>query len=199
MKITAVMGSHRRNKSTEFLLKYVLENYYKGAEIDYFPLWEMDFETCIACGACKKTGVCILQDDFTEIYESIEKADEIVLATPIYFNTVTTIFKAFVDRFQSYFERKYTLNKEPFKKKNAVILVPGGSRPYSKQFEGVVDVLYYVFEGLNVDKSKLICIPETDDYPINKENKLALEFVNESMKRGFDEQKERTEQYILEY
>lgn len=195
MKVTAVMGSHRRNHSTEFFLKYVLENYYKDAEIDYYPLWDMDYRTCIVCGACKKTGVCILQDEFTPLYDSIENADEIVLATPVYFNTVTTVFKSFCDRFQSHFERKYNLRMEPFKEKDAVILVPGGSRPYEKQFGGVVDTLYYVHEGLNVNKRKYICITNTDQDPINENHKKALEFIDQSMKA---EMKNQTEQFILE-
>ena len=50
---------------------------------------------CIGCEAChQNNGVCVQKDDMTEIREKMLAADVIVLASPIYFYTMTAQMEA---------------------------------------------------------------------------------------------------------
>ena len=60
-------------------------------------LGELDIKPCTACGACK-TGKCPIQDDMQGLYPKLERADGILVASPVYFGTVSAQTKAFFDR-----------------------------------------------------------------------------------------------------
>ena len=59
-------------------------------------------EHCRACGdgwgACRSKGVCVIQDDFAEIYGKLREADGIVWVSAVYWWDMTECFKAFFDR-----------------------------------------------------------------------------------------------------
>lgn len=57
---------------------------------------------CIGCNACQEKERCILNDDMEEVYKDIEKADSIIIATPIYFNQITGILKNLIDRWNPF-------------------------------------------------------------------------------------------------
>ncbi|MBQ2326692.1 MAG: flavodoxin family protein, partial [Clostridia bacterium] len=70
---------------------------------------------------CFKNGPCSQKDDMIPLYDEIEKADMIVLASPIYFWQITAQTKAVIDRMYALyvagrFQRKDT----------AAIFVSGG-------------------------------------------------------------------------
>ena len=53
---------------------------------------------CMGCGACAKTGVCVLKDDMADILQKMIDADVIVMATPVYFYTMNAQLKTLIDR-----------------------------------------------------------------------------------------------------
>lgn len=53
---------------------------------------------CTACYTCEKTGACPQKDDAAAIIEKMLAADVIVLATPVYFYTMSAQLKALIDR-----------------------------------------------------------------------------------------------------
>ena len=54
----------------------------------------------MACNRCYSDGrPCIHSDAFTPIAEMIERADSIVLVTPVYWYTMPAMFKAVFDKF----------------------------------------------------------------------------------------------------
>lgn len=59
----------------------------------------MNIKNCLGCRKCIETsGICVLKDDFTEIYENIKTADTLIISTPIYINQVNGLTKTFLDR-----------------------------------------------------------------------------------------------------
>lgn len=52
----------------------------------------------MACYACKKDGNCIQKDDVAAILEKMAGADVIVLATPVYYYSMTGQLKTLIDR-----------------------------------------------------------------------------------------------------
>jgi multimeric flavodoxin WrbA len=85
MKILGICGSPRKG-NTEFLLRKALKAAReKGAETELILLREKRVEHCDGCSKCEKTGECHIRDDMQEIYNKLEDADAIVLASPNYY------------------------------------------------------------------------------------------------------------------
>ncbi len=113
MKVLAFNGSPRRKGNSEVLLEAVAQGVQAaGGEMEIIRLADCDIAPCISCGACNKTGICAIMDDMTALYEKINQCCRIILASPIYFYGVTAQAKAFVDRSQALWSRKYLLKKE---------------------------------------------------------------------------------------
>lgn len=110
MKILGILGSPRKGGNTDILLDMALEGAgSKGAETEKICLGDLNFKGCIECAGCDKTGVCILTDDMTPIYDKLKTADAIILASPIFFAGITSQLKAMIDRCQSEWIAKYVL------------------------------------------------------------------------------------------
>lgn len=61
---------------------------------------------CLGCNACYRNGsVCVQKDDMAEIREKMLAADVIVLASPIYFYSMTAQLKAVIDRSYAFYQQ----------------------------------------------------------------------------------------------
>jgi len=73
-----------------------------GADVEEIHLNARQLEHCRACGggwgSCNKTGSCVINDDFTQIYKSLCDSDGIVWISAVYRSDMTECFKAFFDR-----------------------------------------------------------------------------------------------------
>jgi multimeric flavodoxin WrbA len=104
MKVMAFNGSPRKKWNTATLLEKALEGAAsKGAETELLHLYDLDFKGCISCFACKTKGGksygrCAVKDDLTPLFRKIEKADAIILGSPIYFGTVSGETRSFMER-----------------------------------------------------------------------------------------------------
>ncbi len=98
MKIIGFVSSPR-DGNTKNLTEHALDAAKAaGAETQLIHIGKMNISPCKACDACKKTGTCIIEDDFQEAEKSLSKADGIIFASPVYFGTVSAQMKAFMDR-----------------------------------------------------------------------------------------------------
>jgi multimeric flavodoxin WrbA len=138
MKVIAFSGSPRKDGNTDLLLGEAV----KGAEssgisVKIFRLNLMDIRPCQNCGGCDKTGECIIKDDMDEIYREIRTADRIILASPIFFFSLSAQTKAMIDRCQSFWCEKYLLKKPlspgPYGRKGLLLLVGGMKKEIGMQ------------------------------------------------------------------
>lgn len=110
--ILGFLGSPHRNGNTETLLDEVLRGAKeKGAEVDKIILNELNIRPCQNCGGCDKTGRCIVQDDMQLIYPKLRKASAVIIASPVFFSSVSAQTKAMIDRNQCVWVEKYRLKK----------------------------------------------------------------------------------------
>ena len=104
MKVLGVNGSPRKKWNTATLLEKALEGAAsQGAETKSFHLYELNYKGCVSCFGCKTKdgksyGRCAMQDDLTPILKTIDEVDGIILASPIYFGTVTGEMRSFMER-----------------------------------------------------------------------------------------------------
>lgn len=100
-KVLVVMGSPRRNGNSATLAQSVIAGAKNaGAEVESFYLHGMDIKPCDACDACQtgKSRGCNINDDMQDIYPKLLETDALVIASPIYWFTVSAQTKLFMDR-----------------------------------------------------------------------------------------------------
>jgi multimeric flavodoxin WrbA len=99
--MVAVMGSPRRNGNSSTLAEQVIEGAEAcGAKVHRFHLNDMNIRPCQACGKCQVRSSlnCAIEDDMQQLYPLLRKADALVIASPIYWFTVSAQTKLFMDR-----------------------------------------------------------------------------------------------------
>ena len=70
-----------------------------GADVESFYLHGMDIRPCDACDACQGTDAdCIIKDDMQTLYPKLRNADAIVVASPVYWFTMSAQTKLCIDR-----------------------------------------------------------------------------------------------------
>jgi multimeric flavodoxin WrbA len=69
-----------------------------GCETELFLTAGKKLEPCLACAACFRVGECVQKDDMQELYRLYEKADGIILGSPVYFHNVSAQAKIVMDR-----------------------------------------------------------------------------------------------------
>ena len=100
-KILLVMGSPRKEGNSATLARQLAAGAEAtGAEVESFYLHGMNIQPCTACGECRKeTGRdCVIDDDMQTLYPKLRRADAVVIASPIYWFTVSAQTKLFMDR-----------------------------------------------------------------------------------------------------
>jgi putative NADPH-quinone reductase len=108
--VLGVSGSPRRHGNTETLLDSFLEGAGEaGAEVEKVVIRNLEHQSCRGCNACTKTGICVVHDDFTPLFDKILTVDIIALASPIYSMGITAELKSLIDRGQFLWARKFVL------------------------------------------------------------------------------------------
>jgi multimeric flavodoxin WrbA len=132
MKLTCLFGSARYDGNSAAIANRFVETAASlEAEITKYELNRLNYRGCLGCCACK-TGRdrCIQKDDLTKVLADIEKADVLMLSTPVYFGDIPGQVKCVVDRMYSFFKPDYIRNPEPSRlhpgKKLVFIITQGG-------------------------------------------------------------------------
>lgn len=98
--ILIIQGGGRPKGNTAQLV----EHFIKGAEeaghkTELVSLLHNEVKGCLGCNACRYGKPCIQKDSFNEIVPKIKNADCVVFVSPLYFWTVSSKIKAFIERF----------------------------------------------------------------------------------------------------
>ena len=102
MKVLALLGSPRPRGNTATLMNSVFEalSQTENTTITSYTLNDLEIKPCTACDAClgKTDKFCIIDDDMEPLYPAFIEADLVVLASPIYWWSVSAQLKLFIDR-----------------------------------------------------------------------------------------------------
>ena len=103
MKVTVVFGSPRKKGNTAALLSpFMDELKMRGAEIDYYDVYEKNISGCRACLQCQKDtsrAMCVIDDDMQPILSSVSESELLVIAAPVYCWGLPGPVKTVLDRF----------------------------------------------------------------------------------------------------
>ena len=153
--ILAIYGSPRRQGNTSLLLQKAVQGAKEaGDHVDEVILRDLKMSPCLEIYGCKKTGRCVIQDDFQKLYDQILSCDGIMLASPIFFYTVSAHTKILMDRCQSLWVKKYWLGKKPHEKtepERKGLFISVGATKGKKLFDGVLLSVSSFFDAVDTN------------------------------------------------
>ena len=166
MRILGICGSPRRGGNTGVLLKEALKGAHgAGAAVEEILLRDKTISPCLEIYGCKKDGQCVIKDDFQKVADKMIEADALILASPIFFYTVSAHTKMLIDRCQSFWVKRCLLDLpiaagRP-RRKGAFIAV--GATRGKRLFDGVILTVRCFFDALEVDLSDTLLVRGVDE------------------------------------
>jgi multimeric flavodoxin WrbA len=130
MKILGLVGSQRRNGNSYLILNAAFKDC--NVEAEMVQLAEMQIDWCNACGLCKDTMECVIEDDVGSIFDKIVRVDAVIFSIPRYL-PVPSKFMALIERIGALYHYKLEadhnfnppLEGKPF---GLVVVSAGGGR-----------------------------------------------------------------------
>jgi multimeric flavodoxin WrbA len=100
LKALAISGSARARGNTHLLLERALEPIAEaGIDTRLVGLHDKTILPCTACRRCaEEKNVCVLDDDFGELFAVMREADALLLGSPVYFGSASPNIMALIDR-----------------------------------------------------------------------------------------------------
>ncbi len=94
-----INGSPRINGNTTIALEEMRKAFdEEGVNTEIIQVGNKDVRGCIACGRCAELGKCVFDDIVNELASKFEKADGLVIASPVYFASANATLIAVLDR-----------------------------------------------------------------------------------------------------
>ena len=110
MKVLIINGSPRLNGNCTRLVKELNDTFTsEGVEVDSYQIGSKDIRGCMVCSYCKKNGKCVFKDDVNDLAKRFEKADGLIVISPVYYASPNGSIISLLDRlFQSTnFEKRF--------------------------------------------------------------------------------------------
>jgi multimeric flavodoxin WrbA len=154
-EILAIYGSPRRKGNTALLLQEAVKGARDAhATVEEIVLRDLKISPCLEIYGCRETGRCVIKDDFQPLYDKLTDCRGLMLASPIFFYTVTAVTKAMMDRCQSLWVKRYWIEKTPFGRKEFTkkgLFISVGATKGKRLFEGVQLTVRYFFDALDME------------------------------------------------
>ena len=100
-QVVVILGSPRKKGNSSTLAARISRGAKSaGAEVETLFLQGLKISPCRGCDTCQKDDSkgCAIKDDMQEIYPKLIKADAWVIASPVYWFTMSAQTKTFMDR-----------------------------------------------------------------------------------------------------
>lgn len=151
MRILGIMGSPRIKSNTDLLLDEALKGAQsEGAEVEKIVVDKLNIAPCKEYLGCFKDGNCVIRDDMDSIYPKLLEADGIIVASPMFFYSVSAQLKALIDRCQALWARRYILHTLSEKPRQGVFIAVGATKG-KRLFEGSILTIKYFFQAMGVE------------------------------------------------
>ena len=181
MKILGISGSPRKGGNTDTLLDRSLEGARSaGAFVEKVILNDLNFKPCQECGGCDETGICVVQDDMQPLYKKLIDSDSVIIASPIFFGSLSAQVKMMIDRLQCLWVLKYVLRKAVTarRKRKGIFLCVGGAAK-EEFFENAKSIIKIFFATLDIKYAGDLCLGGVD-------RKQEISERPDALKRAFE-------------
>jgi multimeric flavodoxin WrbA len=154
-EILAIYGSPRRKGNTALLLKRAVEGVREtGVEVEEVVLRDLKMSPCLEIYGCRKTGRCVIRDDFQHVHDQMQACRGLMLASPIFFYSLSAHTKILIDRCQSLWVKKYWIDKVRYghwEPKRKGLFISLGATKGKKLFDGALLTVKYFFDVLDME------------------------------------------------
>ena len=136
-----------------------------GAVAELIALRDLMVGPCEECNVCLTSGECPLDDDFPGVLEKLLACDYLILATPVFFMSVSAYAKALIERCQCLWARKYVLRQPLFpdqqRDRRAMLISVGGTKS-EQMFDCVTLTVKYWFDVLEMKHFSSLFVNQID-------------------------------------
>jgi multimeric flavodoxin WrbA len=142
--IVGICGSPRK-KATDHVLKEaltMLED--KGFETTFYGVRGKNIGPCKHCDYCLRKKECFLKDDMSEVYELLNNAQGIIIASPMYNGGVSGQIKCIMDRCRALGAADY----DSLRGKIGMGIAVGGDRSGGQEMALLQIHTYYILSGV---------------------------------------------------
>ena len=144
MKIFGICASPRNN-TTEYVLKNALAKLEShNFETEMFTCMGKEIKPCMHCDYCLENKKCIIEDDMLTVYEGLQGADGIILATPIQSGGISSNLASIMDRTRALEAVDYNL----LRGKIGMSIAVGGDRTGGQDFAHLKNITYFMIHGI---------------------------------------------------
>lgn len=144
MKVFGICASPRNN-TTEFVLSKALNKLNdEGFDTEIFTCMGKSISPCMHCDYCLENKKCIIEDDMRDVYEGLQNADGIILATPIQSGGISSNLSAIMDRTRALEAIDYNL----LRGKIGMSIAVGGDRTGGQDFAHLKNITYFMIHGI---------------------------------------------------
>ena len=130
MKVLVLMASPRaRGNSTILAGEAAKGAKDAGATVEAFRLAKLKIGPCLACDGCRRPGArgCVRKDDIQLLHAKLRASDALIIASPVYWFTMSGQAKLFMDRLYAFGAETY----KPLKgKRIGIIMTYGDADPF---------------------------------------------------------------------
>lgn len=141
MKVFGICASPRQG-TTEYVLTQALEKL--NCETVMFSCHGKDLKPCLHCDYCLENKECVIRDDMSQIYENLQSADGIILATPVQSGSVSANLSIIMDRTRALEAIDYNL----LRGKIGMSIAVGGDRTGGQDFAHLSNITYFMIHGI---------------------------------------------------
>ena len=109
MKVLILNGSPKITGNTAVAINEIVKTFEAdGVETKVIHVGNKNIRGCIACGKCGELGHCVFNDEVNEAAAEFEKADGLIVASPVYYASANATLIACLDRlfYSSHFDKK---------------------------------------------------------------------------------------------
>lgn len=145
--VIGIAGSARKKGNSATLMRAILKGaVLAGADTKEVYLNGLVFKGCQGCEKCSPKGKCILDDDLTSVHNELRQADGWVLASPIYYGSVTGQMKTFFDRCRTFTRDPKTQELKPQLKgkRKGVLIVTYAAEPREDYYHEAERLAHYL-------------------------------------------------------
>ena len=165
--IVAIYGSPRRNGNTAKLMREAVAGARAaGARVDEIVLRDLKLSPCLEIYSCKQGGECRIRDDFQKVRDLVLSCGGLMLASPIFYYTVSAHTKILMDRFHSVWVKKHWVDKvhgSERSQRRKGLFISAGATQGRKLFEGTLLSVRYFYDTLDMDLWKALLYRGLED------------------------------------
>lgn len=144
MKVFGICGSPRTS-TTDYVIQNALNKLKgNGFDIELFSCSGKTIKPCMHCDYCLENKKCIIDDDMADIYQNLQDADGIILATPVQSGGISGNLAAIMDRTRALEAIDYNL----LRGKIGMSIAVGGDRTGGADFAHLKNITYFMIHGI---------------------------------------------------